>query len=46
MVTTNPQPAGSLTLRIGLIEVLYAAAQPLDPDAAENSNGLADSWEV
>jgi hypothetical protein len=45
IVATNPQPAGSLTLRSGLIEVLYAAAQPLDPDADANSNGLPDSWE-
>jgi hypothetical protein len=45
IVATNPQPAGSLTLRSGLIEVLYAAAQPLDPDADANSNGLPDAWE-
>jgi hypothetical protein len=45
IVATNPQPAGSLTMRSGLIEVLYAAAQPLDPDADANSNGLPDSWE-
>jgi hypothetical protein len=45
IVASNPQTVGSLTLRSGLIEVLYAAAQPLDPDADANSNGLPDSWE-
>jgi hypothetical protein len=45
IVASAPQPLGSLTLRSGLIEILYAAAQPLDPDADANSNGLPDSWE-
>ena len=45
IVATSPQSVGSLTLRSGLIEVLYAASQPLDPDADANSNGLPDSWE-
>jgi hypothetical protein len=46
IVATYPQSVGSLTLRSGLIEVLYAASQPLDPDADANSNGLPDSWEA
>ena len=46
IVASTPQAAGSLTLRSGLIEVLYAASQPLDPDADANSNGLPDSWEA
>jgi hypothetical protein len=45
IVASAPQPLGSLTLRSGLIEILYAAARPLDPDADANSNGLPDAWE-
>jgi hypothetical protein len=44
MVATAPAPLGSLTLRNGLIEILYATA-PLDPDADADGNGLPDAWE-
>jgi hypothetical protein len=40
IVATAPALLGSLTLRNGLIEILYATA-PLDPDADANANGLA-----
>jgi hypothetical protein len=44
IVATAPAPLGSLTLRNGLIEILYATA-PLDPDADADGNGLPDTWE-
>ena len=44
IVATAPAPLGSLTLRNGLIEILYATA-PLDPDADADGNGLPDAWE-
>jgi hypothetical protein len=44
IVATAPAPLGSLTLRSGLIEILYATA-PLDPDADSDGNGLPDTWE-
>ena len=43
-VASAPAPLGSLTLRNGLIEILYATA-PLDPDADADGNGLPDAWE-
>ena len=43
-VASAPAPLGSLTLRNGLIEILYATA-PLDPDADFDGNGLPDAWE-
>ena len=44
IVATAPTPLGSLALRHGLIEILYAVA-PLDPDADADANGLPDAWQ-
>jgi hypothetical protein len=44
IVATTPAPLGSLTLRNGLIEILYATG-PLDPDADSHATDFADAWE-
>jgi hypothetical protein len=41
--TTNIYNVGSTLNRTGLVEILYSAGTPTDPDA--NGNGMPDDWE-
>jgi hypothetical protein len=43
IVATGTHQVGANSNHSGLIEVLYSAGPPIDPDA--NANGLADAWE-
>jgi hypothetical protein len=45
IVASQPQTVGSLTQRSGLIEVLYAAGQPLDTEADNDGDGTTNRLE-
>ena len=42
-IATGAAQAGTLTNRIGLVEVLYSTGNSSNPDA--DANGIADAWE-